>query len=218
MRTGDNMERHKIDDLLQPESIAVVGASPDSRYSGNLIENLLEYGFEGTLYPVNPNRDRAFDRKCYDEVSDLPESPDLAIVSIPREYVVETVKQAAEQGIDAVLVITAGFSESDDRGKELEKELQTVAEENGIALSGPNTIGFANASDSVTASAICSREPREGSIALLSQSGALAFATFFDRARDKDVDFSKIIATGNETGLSMTEYIEYLAETRRPRS
>jgi len=206
------MERHKLEDLLEPESIAVVGASPDSRYSGNLIENLLEYGFDGTLYPVNPNRDEAFDRKCFDSLSDLPESPDLAVVSIPREYVVETVEEAGEEGIDAVLVITAGFSESDERGKELEKKLQEVAEDEGIALSGPNTIGFANASDSVTASAICSREPREGSISLLSQSGALAFATFFDRAKDRDVNFSKIIATGNETGLSMTDYVDYLAE------
>lgn len=101
------MERHKLENLLEPESIAVVGASPDSRYSGNLIENLLEYGFDGSLYPVNPNREEAFDRKCFDSLSDLPESPDLAVVSIPREYVVETVEEAGEE-IEEDVSVTEG--------------------------------------------------------------------------------------------------------------
>ncbi|WP_135366580.1 acetate--CoA ligase family protein [Halosimplex halophilum] len=200
-----------LDALFDPGSVAVVGASPDSFYSGNLVENLLEYGFDGTLYPVNPGRDEVWGRKCYDDIADVPETVDLAVVSVPREYVVDVVGTAGERGVPVALVLTAGFGEADDEGAELEAQLAETAAEAGIRVVGPNCIGVM-ASRGATLTSTCSREPEPGGIGLVSQSGALAFTTFFERAADRDLHFSHIVSTGNETDLSLTDYVAYLAE------
>jgi len=203
--------RAGLDPLLAPESVAVVGASPDSWYSSQLIDNLLEYGFDGELYPVNPGREEAWGRTCYDRVSALPEVVDLAVVSVPREYVVDTVTDAGGMGVPAALVITAGFGEADERGERLERELAETAAEHGIRVGGPNCIGLANALEGIVLTSTCSRSPSPGSIGLVSQSGALAFTTFFERAADESIDFAYVVSTGNEADLTLTDHVEYMA-------
>ncbi|MFC5278940.1 acetate--CoA ligase family protein [Halorubrum rubrum] len=197
--------------LFDPESVAVVGASPDSFYSGNLVNNLLDYGFDGTLYPVNPNREEVWDRRCYDDVSEVPETVDLVVVSVPREYVVDVVAAAGERGVPVALVLTAGFSEADETGAELEARLAETAVDAGIRVVGPNCIGVM-AARGATLTSTCSRDPEPGRIGLVSQSGALAFTTFFERAADRDLHFSHIVSTGNEADLALTDYVAYLAE------
>ena len=201
-----------IDALFAPDSVAVVGASPDSWYASRLIRNLTEYGFDGELYYVNPGRETVFDEPCYDSLSELPTVVDLAVISIPRQYVVETLAEAGELGVPSALIITAGFAEADEQGVTLEAELESVIEETGMAVCGPNTIGYANMHADTVATALCSRPPGEGSIGLVSQSGALAFATFYERGKDADQEFAYVIATGNETGLSLADYVTYLAD------
>jgi acetyltransferase len=200
-----------LDPLFDPDSVAVVGASPDSFYAGNLVDNLLEYGFDGDLYPVNPNRESVWGRTCYDAVDEVPETVDLVVVSVPREYVVQVVRSAGNRGVPAALVVTAGFSEADDEGARLESDLAAAADETGIDVVGPNCIGVM-AAEGATLTATCSREPRPGSIALVSQSGALAFTTFFERAADRDVHFSHVVSTGNEADLTTSDYVAYLAD------
>ncbi|WP_435065178.1 acetate--CoA ligase family protein [Halobaculum sp. EA56] len=197
--------------LFDPDSVAVVGASPDSFYSGNLVDNLLDYGFDGTLYPVNPGRDEVWGRECYDDVDDVPETVDLAVVSVPREYVVDVVAAAGERGVPTALVLTAGFSEADEEGRDLEARLAETAADTGIRVVGPNCIGVMSARGA-TLTSTCSREPEPGRIGLVSQSGALAFTTFFERAADRDLHFSHIVSTGNEADLTLTDYVAYLAE------
>jgi acetyltransferase len=197
--------------LFDPESVAVVGASPDSFYSGNLVDNLLDYGFDGALYPVNPNRGEVWGRRCYDGIGDVPETVDLAVVSVPREYVVGVVETAGERGVPVALVLTAGFGEADETGATLETALAEVAARTGIRVVGPNCIGVM-AARGATLTATCSREPEPGRIGLVSQSGALAFTTFFERAADRDLHFSHVVSTGNETDLTLTDYVAYLAE------
>ncbi|QKY19591.1 acetate--CoA ligase family protein [Halolamina sp. CBA1230] len=200
-----------LDPLFDPGSVAVVGASPDSFYAGNLIDNLLDYGFDGELYPVNPGREEVWGRHCYDGIDDVPETVDLVVVSVPREYVVDVVRAAGQRGVPAALVVTAGFSEADETGAELEADLAAAADEAGIHVVGPNCIGVMAAAGA-TLTATCSREPQQGSIALVSQSGALAFTTFFERAADQDVHFSHIVSTGNEADLTTSDYVAYLAD------
>ena len=201
----------ELDPLFDPESVAVVGASPDSFYSGNLVNNLLEYGFDGALYPVNPNREEVWGRRCYDHVSDVPETVDLAVVSVPREYVVNVVAAAGERGVPVALVLSAGFSEADDEGADLEAQLAEAAADAGIRVVGPNCIGVM-AARGATLTSTCSRAPEPGRIGLVSQSGALAFTTFFERAADRDLHFSHIVSTGNEADLTLSDYVAYLAE------
>lgn len=197
--------------LFHPDSVAVVGASPDSFYSGNLVRNLLAYGFAGTLYPVNPNRDEVWDRHCYDDITAVPEAVELVVVSVPREHVVDVVREAGERGIPVALVLTAGFAEADETGADLEARLATTAREAGIRVVGPNCIGVM-AARGATLTATCSRRPRPGRIGLVSQSGALAFTTFFERAADRDLHFSHVVSTGNEADLSTADYVAALAD------
>jgi acyl-CoA synthetase (NDP forming) len=203
--------RRKLDPLFDPSSLAIVGASPDSWYSSRITENLTDYGYDGDCYLVNPNRETAWDRRCYDAISDLPEVVDLAVVVVPREYVVDVVREAGEVGVPAALVITTGFSEADERGAELEAELEATAEEYAISVAGPNCIGLANAQAGTVLTGLCSREPEPGHIGLASQSGALSFATFFENAADEDTHFSHIVSTGNEVDQSLVDYVEYMA-------
>lgn len=200
-----------LDPLFDPGSVAVVGASPDSFYAGNLIDHLLDYGFEGDLYPVNPSREEVWGRHCYDDIDDVPETVDLVVVSVPREYVVDVVRAAGDRGVPAALVVAAGFSEADEEGAALEDDLAAAADDVGIHVVGPNCIGVMSAAGA-TLTATCSREPQQGSIALVSQSGALAFTTFFERAADRDIHFSHIVSTGNEADLTTSDYVAYLAE------
>ncbi|MFB6304280.1 MAG: acetate--CoA ligase family protein, partial [Haloferacaceae archaeon] len=204
-------DRSDLDPLLDPDSVAVVGASPDSWYSSRLMDNLLSYGFEGPVYPVNPSRDEAWGRECYDTIGDVPEVVDLAVVSVPREHVVDVVAEAGEMGVPAALVITAGFGEADERGAELEAELAETAAEHDVRVCGPNCIGLANAREGTVLTSTCSRQPEPGNIGLVSHSGALAFTTFFDRAADEDVDFAYVVSTGNEADQTLTDYVEYMA-------
>ncbi|WP_066415006.1 acetate--CoA ligase family protein [Halorubrum aethiopicum] len=201
----------ELDPLFDPASVAVVGASPDSFYSGNLVNNLLDYGFDGTLYPVNPNREEVWGRRCHDDVSEVPETVDLVVVSVPREYVVDVVAAAGDRGVPVALVLTAGFSEADEAGAELEARLAETASDAGIRVVGPNCIGVM-AARGATLTSTCSRNPEPGRIGLVSQSGALAFTTFFERAADRDLHFSHVVSTGNEADLTLTDYVAYLAE------
>jgi acyl-CoA synthetase (NDP forming) len=201
----------ELDHLFDPDSVAVVGASPDSWYSAQIVDNLLDYGFDGTLYLVNPNRDEAWGRECYDSITAVPEVVDLVVVSVPRDVTVDVVSDAGAMGIPAALVITAGFSETDETGKSLENELVSTANEHGIRICGPNSIGLADTHTETVLTSTCSRKPEPGSIGLVSQSGALAFTTFFERAADVDVHFSKIVSTGNEADLTLTDYVDYMA-------
>ncbi|MFC4451278.1 acetate--CoA ligase family protein [Halorussus aquaticus] len=206
-----NPERPDLDPLFAPESVAVVGASPDSWYSSQLMDNLLDYGYDGTVYPVNPSRDEAWDRTCYDTIADVPEVVDLAVVSVPREYVVDVVTAAGEMDVPAALVITAGFAEADDEGARLQAELAEAAAEHDVRVCGPNCIGLANAREGTVLTSTCSRKPEPGNVGLVSHSGALAFTTFFERAADEDLAFSHIVSTGNEADQTLTDYVEYMA-------
>jgi len=205
----------ELDPLFAPESVAVVGASPDSTYSSRLIRNLLNYDYGGDVYYVNPNRDTVWDEPCYDTIEAVPETVDLVVVSVPRRFVADVVDEAGRQGVPAAIIISAGFAESDAEGRELESELASVVAEHDIRVCGPNCIGLANMRDETVLTSTCTRKPNPGSIGLVSQSGALAFTTFYERARDEDIDFAYIVSTGNEVDLSVTDYVEYMASDPR---
>lgn len=208
----DPETRTALDALYDPESVAVVGASPDSWYAANTVDHLLEYGYDGDLYLVNPGRDEAWGRPCHDAITDVPAVVDLVVVSVPRQYVVEVVRDAGEMGVPVALVITAGFGEADDEGEQSEAELTETARDAGIRVVGPNCIGFASGRTSTVLTPTCSRGPEPGRIGLASQSGALAFATFYERGADADTDFAYVVSTGNEADLSVTDHVAYMAD------
>lgn len=192
--------------LFAPSSVAVIGASPESWYSSRLVDNLLEHGYEGDLYLVNPSRDEVWGRRCYDGVGDLPATPELVVVSVPRSVVPSVLREAGKEGVNAALVMSAGFAEADDNGRALEDEVADAVASTGIRVCGPNSLGILD-SRGVVLTPTCSRTPEKGGVALFSGSGALGFTTFYERGVDEDVRFARVVSTGNETDLSLADFV-----------
>lgn len=203
-----------LESLLSPESIAIVGASPDSWYTSRLIGNLTKHGFDGSVYPVNPSHDEVLERACYDQLSDVPKVVDLVVVSVPRNIVIDVIREAGDLGVDAAIIVTAGFSEADEEGKQLHAELEAVIDESDIRVAGPQCIGILNTHDRIACTAGIHKNPEPGSVGIVSQSGGFAFTTF-DRATDHDIDTAYAIPTGNEVDLTVTDFVEYMADDPR---
>ncbi|MFB6159063.1 MAG: acetate--CoA ligase family protein [Candidatus Nanohalobium sp.] len=189
-----------LDQLFYPGSVAVVGAS---RYEGKtgheVFVNLLD-GFEGDVVPVNPNAEVVEGVEAVDEV---PSGMDLVVVAVPAGVVPEVLRDAAGKGVDAAVVVSAGFSES-GRG-DLEDEVVEVAEENGISLLGPNVLGLINTENSMNAS-FASEMPELGDISFMSQSGAFCTAVL-DYAKAEHIGFRHFVSLGNKSVLDEVDFM-----------
>ena len=203
--------------LLQPGSIAVIGASADPvRIGGRPIAFLKAKGYPGRVFPVNPRYDEIAGWKCYPSILEVPEPVDLAVVSIPASALLEGVSQCAQSGVKAVVVFSSGLGEMGEEGRRLEEEITTVAEQAGMLLCGPNTLGFMNTFDNVMAtfSQAGEGEAIPGPIAFITQSGAFGTA-LFALARSRGLNFGYFINTGNEAGLTFTDFLDYVLEDPR---
>ncbi len=194
--------------LFNPQSIAIVGASPEDGKVGNVIaKNILQLGYAGKIYLVNPKYDRIFDQLCYRNLSDIADEVDLAIVAIPAKFVISEI-QANAKKIKNYAIISAGFSEVNEEGKVREQALLDLAKENSLHILGPNCLGFIAPEIKLNAS-FASNMPDFGNISFISQSGALAVA-LVDLAKQRSLGFSNIISIGNKMQIAETEMLEYL--------
>ena len=152
----------RLNALFSPTSIAVVGASRDPGSVGNdLFRNLLFSGFQGPVYPVNPKATSVLGVYAYASLGDVPGPVDLAVVIVPARIVPHIVDQAAEKGVKAMVVISAGFKETGPEGAKLEKTLAAKVREAGIPLVGPNCLGLMNTDAAVSMNATF---PPEGAL------------------------------------------------------
>lgn len=199
-----------LDKLLKPRSIAVIGASEKSGFSGDTCKNILEYTKDlSRVYFVNPKRDQVFGVKCYKDVGEIDDSIDLAIICTPQSVVNMVLKQAAEKGCGGAVVFASGYSEIGPEGKALQQELVDLAEEYGIALMGPNCAGFANYIDDVFSFAfLTEKRDRKGHIGMISQSGQICLSAL----DHPNVGFSCIISSGNSSNVKTEDYLNYLVE------
>ncbi|MBC5792842.1 MAG: acetate--CoA ligase family protein [Nanohaloarchaea archaeon] len=190
-----------LEKLFKPEKVAVVGASRDDGKTGHeVFENLL-HGFEGKVVPVNPNAEEVDGEEALDEI---PQGMDLAVVVVPGKIVPNVIDDCAEKDVEAVIVISAGFSET---GKEdLEKQIVEKAEENGIALLGPNVLGLINTENSMNAS-FASKMPESGSISFMSQSGAFCTA-ILDYAKAEHIGFRHFVSLGNKAMINEVDLLQ----------
>lgn len=197
-----------IEKLFAPTSIAIVGASEESGKVGAVIaKNLLKLGYVGEVFLVNPKHKKMFGQKCYVSLSEIEKEIDLAIMAIPAKFVNEEVKKNPR--IKNYVIISAGFSETDQAGKEREAELAAIAKDNDLSILGPNCLGFIIPALKLNAS-FAGGMPKKGNVSFISQSGALAVA-LMDIAEKEKIGFSNIISVGNKMQLSETELLEYLA-------
>ncbi len=204
------MPADNIQALFSPQSVAIIGASGTPGKIGySVLKNMLDSGFSGDIYPVNPKTDSILDLKVTPAISALPDNLDLAVIAIPRDLVLEALKELAGKGTRAAVIITAGFKEVGGRGYHLEQEMVEIARKNRMALLGPNCLGLIDTRNKVNAS-FAAEQPKQGNIAFFSQSGALCVA-ILDWALGENIGFSKFISLGNKAVLDEADMLDYLA-------
>jgi acyl-CoA synthetase (NDP forming) len=138
---------------FNPKSVAVIGASKDPRKVGfSILQNLKDYGYSGGIYPVNPTVDSIIGIKCFDKVSSIPGTPDLAVIAVPRELVLDVIRDCGIKGVRAAIVITSGFKETGEDGQILESRLLELAKSFGMRILGPNSHGHINTGNGLNAS------------------------------------------------------------------
>jgi acetate---CoA ligase (ADP-forming) len=198
----------KLQNLFNPKSIAIVGASEEVGKVGNVIaKNILELGYQGQVFLVNQKYETLFGQKCYKSLNEIESEVDLAIIVIPAKFV-NSVINDAEDKVKNFVVISAGFGETNEEGHAREKELAEIAEKNNLNILGPNCLGFIIPSLKLNAS-FAGGLPEAGNISFVSQSGALAVA-MMDIAKKENMKFSNIVSVGNKMQISESELLEYL--------
>ena len=213
-----------ISKMLWPKSIAVVGASSDTKgLRGRILEIMLSHPYAGTVYPVSRSAAEVQGVKAYSSVEALPERVDLAILIIPAEFIVAELERCGRAGVPAAVILSSGFAEEPgERGIRMQAEIAAIARRYDMAVSGPNTEGFANiaaglcatfspALDKKSGAISPARALGTGQVSVISQSGGVGFA-FFDRARPRNLQFRHIVTTGNEAALEVADVFDYLID------
>lgn len=202
----------ELDLLFDPQSVAIVGATEKEGKVGNTVaKNILELGYQGEVFLVNPKHKELLGRKCYPALESIGEKVDLAIIIVPAEAVCDIIENSSDK-VKNYVVISAGFSEIGEKGKEREEELIKIARENGLNILGPNCLGFINPKIKLNAS-FAGGMPIPGNIALVSQSGALAVG-MMDMAEKENLKFSGIFSIGNKAVIDEADLIEYLVDDK----
>jgi len=199
-----------MEKFFQPKGIAVIGASRDrGGISGELFRNILDAGFQGPVYPVNAKTDVVQSVVAYRSVLDCPGPVDLAFIVVPAKVVVPVAKECAQKGVQALVVISAGFAEADEAGALLQEELVEICREAGMRLIGPNCMGIVNTDPEVSLNGQFSPyKPNPGKIGFLSQSGALGIA-IIDYANRLGLGMSTFVSVGNKADISGNDLIQY---------
>jgi len=195
-----------LQSFFAPASVAVVGASTKPGKVGhNLLRNLITAGFRGPIYPVNPHASEILGLRCYPSVLEIEEPVDLAVIAVPAPAVLPVMAECGRKGIVSAIVISAGFKESGPEGVERERQLAALAREQGMRVVGPNCLGIIATASGLNAS-FAPVFPKAGSIALMSQSGALATAVI-DWATQENIGFSKFVSFGNGVDVGVVDLL-----------
>ncbi|MGC9186843.1 MAG: acetate--CoA ligase family protein [Fervidicoccaceae archaeon] len=198
----------QLDFLFNPKSIAVVGASNDPLKIGyDIFRNLTTY--QGRVYPVNLKEREVMGKKAYRSVQEIEDEIDLVVIAVPRQHVLDVVKESAEKGAKGAIVITAGFGETgEEQWIAAEKKIVEEARKRGMRIVGPNCVGVMNTVRGLNATFIM--PARAGKIAFISQSGALGAGIIYKTVKEK-IGFSKFVSLGNMADLDFSEFLEYLS-------
>ncbi|AQV96716.1 CoA-binding protein [Cupriavidus necator] len=201
--------------IFEPESVAIIGASDDSgRIGGRPLRYLLEAGFAGGIYPVNPNRDQVQGIPAYPDIRAVPVQVDLAIIALPADQVLSVLPSCAEKGVKAAIIFSAGFGETDAAGAALQAEMLALARRLGLRVLGPNCLGAFNAHTGFMGTftqALKHGFLAPGSVAIASQSGACGGHLAY-LCRQRGIGVGYWITTGNEADIGLPECMHWLAQ------
>jgi acetyl coenzyme A synthetase (ADP forming)-like protein len=195
--------------LMQPRAIAVVGASgSDGKIGNSVMKNLVNGGFEGEIYPINPKSEEILGKKVYADVDDLPDGVDVAVFCIPAKFVPDTLAKVGQKGIRSAVLIPSGFAETGE--EELQKELQQKARENGVRFVGPNIYGVYYTPGNMSA-AFTTPYDVKGPVALASQSGGIGMG-ILGFARSTKLGVSAIVGLGNKADIDEDDLLTFFEQ------
>ncbi len=206
---------HDIKTLLRPRSVAVIGASEDqTKFGGRLYKTLLQHRYTGAVYPINPVRDTLFGLKTFRSIQATPDAPDMVVMALPRDKVLDEVRACAKRGVKCAIIITSKFSDAGPEGLALEQQVVAAAAQHGMRLIGPNCLGLISPANQLV---LCSSPALDVErlicepIGFVSQSGAL-MGTLFDRSHGMGIGFSHCVSVGNQADLELADFVEFLIE------
>jgi acetyl coenzyme A synthetase (ADP forming)-like protein len=195
-----------LDMFFGPQSVAVIGASrTPGKLGHSVLKNVIQYGYEGAVYPVNPGAGEILGLKCYPSVLLVPGTVDLAVILIPSEQVARALVDCGEKGVKGAIVMSAGFREVGRAGRNREREIVDIARRYAMRLLGPNCLGIIDTVSSLNAS-FAAAMPDQGTIAFMSQSGALCTAVL-DMAVAQQVGFSRFVSLGNKADANEITFV-----------
>ncbi len=209
--------------FFNPASLAFVGATEDlSKFGGRVMRSVLDFGFKGRVYPVNPRYSTLLGQPCYPSISALPEAPDHVGIVIAAGRVLDTLKQCADKGVRFVTIFTSNFSETGEAsGRALQDEIVAFARANGIRLLGPNCNGFINFVDAFAfASTAAIKGPRKpaGDVGLVCHSGGLGQMNIMWRAQEAGLGITYEVSCGNEADLDAMDFMRFMIDDERTRA
>jgi acetyl coenzyme A synthetase (ADP forming)-like protein len=197
--------------FFRPRGVAIIGASRDPHKLGyGVVRNLVEYGFQGNIYPVNPVANEILGNKCYASIAEIPDPVDLAIVVVPAKFVAAALEECGKKKIKRTIVVSGGFGETGAEGRTREGELARIAKKYEMRIIGPNCIGTIDTHTPLNTTFVIGM-PQVGDIAFVSQSGAMV-AAVIDWARGAGVGFSRIVSLGNQVDVNVTEMLQSVAD------
>ena len=195
--------------IFYPKSVAIIGASTNFyKWGSFLLAGLIKGAYKGPIFPINPREKRIYGYTCYKSILDVKNPVDLAIITVPVAYTKQVVQDSIKAGVRGIMMVTSGFSETGNKGKQLEKEIGDLVKGTGVRLIGPNTMGVINTHHDLFVTGAHSR-PLRGAISLISQSGNLG-AQVMQWAEKMGIGINKFIGSGNEADVNLTELLEYL--------
>ena len=208
MYSNNVVQEGNVHTMLNPESVAVIGASQTKGSIGfTLFENLINSEYKGQVYAINPKYDSVQGYSCYQSVSEIGPDVDLAVIATPASTIPQILKECGSKGIKSVMILSAGFKEAGQKGVKLYEEIQAICKLNEIRVIGPNCIGIINPWQNLNLG-FYSRQALPGNLAFISQSGAIS-ASILDWAVDQSVGFSGFVSIGSMMDVDFSDLIEY---------
>ncbi len=208
MRVPQDTLISQINSLFNPRSIAIVGLPRGLKAGKLFLLALLDQGYPGKIYPVNPGTEEIDGLKSYPSVSSIPDPVDLAIILTPHKITLPVIKECAEKGVKGIVLFTAGYKETGtDEGNDREQEIVRIAQSAGMRIIGPNGMGLYSPKTKISFFPQLSKEP--GTVGIISHSGSLTNILGYV-APKKGIRFSKVVSLGNECDLNSADFLEYL--------
>ncbi len=196
-----------LESLFNPQAVAVIGASANPAKLGHsVLDNIIKYGYQGAIHPINPREKEILGHTCYQRVTDVPGPVDLAVIVVPNQFVVSVMEDCGTKGVGAAIVITSGFRETGAEGRQLEREVMEIARRHGIRVVGPNCLGVITTASDLNAS-FAAGMPEKGRISFMSQSGALCTG-ILDWAAANALGFASFVSLGNKGDLNETDFLQ----------